>query len=154
MKKLGFGLMRLPLLDKDDYSSVDIERFKNMADTFLSNGFTYFDTAYPYHRGNSEIAFREAVVKRYPRSAYTITDKLSLFMIRDEKEIPGFFEKQLEQLGVDYVDYYWLHGLNGRTYQQAEEMHAFEFIQAKKLRGKSVILGCLSMIRLPFWMKF
>ena len=141
MKKLGFGLMRLPLLDKDDYSSVDIERFKNMADTFLSNGFTYFDTAYPYHRGNSEIAFREAVVKRYPRSAYTITDKLSLFMIHDEKEIPGFFEKQLQQLGVDYVDYYWLHGLNGRTYQQAEEMHAFEFIQAKKAEGKIRHIG-------------
>lgn len=96
MKKLGFGLMRLPLLDQDDYSSIDIERFKKMADTFLTNGFTYFDTAYPYHRGNSEVAFREAVAKRYPRSAYTITDKLSLFMIRDEKEIPGFFEKQLE----------------------------------------------------------
>ena len=116
MKKLGFGLMRLPLLDKDDYSSVDIERFKNMADTFLANGFTYFDTAYPYHRGNSEVAFREAVVKRYPRSAYMITDKLSLFMIWDENEIPGFFEKQLQQLGVDYVDYYWLHGLNAQTY--------------------------------------
>ena len=141
MKKLGFGLMRLPLLDKDDYSSVDIERFKNMADTFLANGFTYFDTAYPYHRGNSEVAFREAVVKRYPRSAYTITDKLSLFMIQDEKEIPGFFEKQLQQLGVDYVDYYWLHGLNGRTYQQAEEMHAFEFIQAKKAEGKIRHIG-------------
>lgn len=141
MKKLGFGLMRLPLLDKDDYSSVDIERFKNMADTFLANGFTYFDTAYPYHRGNSEVAFREAVVKRYPRSAYTITDKLSLFMIRDEKEIPGFFEKQLQQLGVDYVDYYWLHGLNGRTYQQVEEMHAFEFIRAKKAEGKIRHIG-------------
>ena len=141
MKKLGFGLMRLPLLDKDDYSSIDIERFKNMADTFLANGFTYFDTAYPYHRGNSEVAFREAVVKRYPRSAYTITDKLSLFMIHDEKEIPGFFEKQLQQLGVDYVDYYWLHGLNGRTYQQAEEMHAFEFIQAKKAEGKIRHIG-------------
>ena len=141
MKKLGFGLMRLPLLDKDDYSSVDIERFKNMADTFLANGFTYFDTAYPYHRGNSEVAFHEAVVKRYPRSAYTITDKLSFFMIRDEKEISGFFEKQLQQLGLDYVDYYWLHGLNGRTYQQAEEMHAFEFIRAKKAEGKIRHIG-------------
>ena len=141
MKKLGFGLMRLPLLDRDDYSSVDIERFKKMADTFLANGFTYFDTAYPYHRGNSEVAFREAVAKRYPRSAYTITDKLSLFMIRDEKEIPGFFEKQLEQLGVDYVDYYWLHGLNGQTYRQAEEMHAFDFIQKKKAEGKIHHIG-------------
>lgn len=141
MKKLGFGLMRLPLSDKDDYSSVDIERFKKMADTFLDNGFTYFDTAYPYHKGNSEVAFREAVVKRYPRSAYTITDKLSLFMIHDKKEIPKFFEKQLEQLGVDYVDYYLLHGLNAQTYQQAKVMHAFDFIKAQKAEGKIHHIG-------------
>lgn len=141
MKKLGFGLMRLPLLNKDDYSSVDIERFKKMVDIFIKNGFTYFDTAYPYHKGNSEIAFREAVVKRYPRTAYTITDKLSLFMITDEKEIPVFFEKQLEQLDVDYVDYYWLHGLNGQTYQQAEKMHAFDFVLKKKAEGKIRHIG-------------
>ena len=141
MKKLGFGLMRLPLLDKDDQSSVDIETLKKMVDAFMENGFTYFDTAYPYNRGNSEAAFREAVVKRYPRSAYTITDKLSLFMIREEKELPGFFEGQLERLGVEYVDYYWLHGLNGQTYRQAEEMHAFEFVQQKKAEGKIRHIG-------------
>ena len=94
-----------------------------------------------YHGGHSEIAFREAVAKRYPRSAYTITDKLSMFMIRKEEEIPGFFEGQLERLGVDYVDYYWLHGLNKQTYQQAEEMHAFEFIQKKKEEGKIRHIG-------------
>ena len=141
MKKLGFGLMRLPLLDPEDHKSVDIEKVKKMADEFLTNGFTYFDTAYPYHGGHSEIAFREAVAKRYPRSAYTITDKLSMFMIRKEEEIPGFFEGQLERLGVDYVDYYWLHGLNKQTYQQAEEMHAFEFIQKKKEEGKIRHIG-------------
>lgn len=75
MKKLGFGLMRLPQLDPDDYTAVDIETTKKMADQFMKNGFTYFDTATPYHRGNSEVAFREAVAKRYPRDAYTITDK-------------------------------------------------------------------------------
>lgn len=106
MKKLGFGLMRLPQLDKDDYGSVDIERVKKMADAFMENGFTYFDTATPYHRGNSEVAFREAVAKRYPRTSYTITDKLSLFMIRNAEEMEEFFESQLERLGVDYMDYY------------------------------------------------
>ncbi len=141
MKKLGFGLMRLPLLDKDDQSSIDIETVKRMVDTFMENGFTYFDTAYPYHRDNSEAAFREAVAKRYPRCAYTITDKLSLFMIREEKELPGFFAGQLERLGVEYVDYYWLHGLNGQTYRQAEEMHAFEFVQQKKAEGKIRHIG-------------
>lgn len=141
MKKLGFGLMRLPLLDKDDYSSVDIERVKGMADVFMENGFTYFDTAFPYHSGNSEIAFREAVVKRYPRSSYTITDKLSLFMIHDEKEIPGFFEGQLERLGVEYMDYYWLHGLGEPSYRKAEDMHAFEYLQKKKAEGKVKHIG-------------
>ena len=141
MKKFGFGLMRLPLLDPDDHTSVDIEKVKKMADKFLENGFTYFDTAYPYHGGHSEIAFREAVAKRYPHSAYTITDKLSMFMIRKEEEIPAFFEGQLERLGVDYVDYYWLHGLNKQTYLQAEQMHAFEFIQKKKAEGKIRHIG-------------
>ncbi|NBJ92879.1 aldo/keto reductase [Parablautia muri] len=141
MKKLGFGLMRLPLLDKDDYSSVDIERVKKMADAFMENGFTYFDTAAPYHRGNSEVAFREAVAKRYPRTSYTITDKLSLFMIRHEEEMDGFFESQLERLGVDYMDYYWLHGLGGPSYRQAEDWHAFEFVQRKKAEGKVKHIG-------------
>ena len=45
----------------------------------------------------------------------------------------------MKQLGVDYVDYYWLHGLNGRTYQQAEEMHAFDFVLKKKAEGKIAI---------------
>ena len=129
MKKLGFGLMRLPLLDKNDYSSVDVERVKKMVDQFMENGFTYFDTAAPYHQGNSEVTFREAVVKRYPRMAYTITDKLSLFMIRDRSDFPAFFDSQLERLGVDYVDYYWLHGLGGPSYRQAEEWGAFQFVQ-------------------------
>ncbi len=141
MKKLGFGLMRLPQTPPDDYSSVDMEAVKKMADAFMANGFTYFDTAAPYHRGNSETAFREAVAKRYPRSAYTITDKLSLFMIQDEKEFPGFFAAQLERLGVEYVDYYWLHGLGGPSYRQAEAMHAFAFVQQLKAEGKVRHIG-------------
>lgn len=141
MKKLGFGFMRLPQINQDDYSSVDISAVKKMVDRFMSDGFTYFDTAAPYHGGNSEVAFREAVVKRYPRSSYTITDKLSLFMIHEEAEIPGFFESQLERLGVEYVDYYWLHGLGEPTYRQAETMHAFEFVQKKKAEGKVKHIG-------------
>ena len=141
MKKLGFGLMRLPLLDPNDYSSVDIEATKQMADLFMERGFTYFDTAAPYHRGQSEVAFREAVAKRYPRSSYTITDKLSLFMLRREEEFQPFFDTQLERLGVDYVDYYWLHGLGGPTYRQAQEQHAFAFVQKLKDEGKVKHIG-------------
>ena len=141
MKKLGFGLMRLPQLDPDDYSSVDVEAVKRMADTFLKKGFTYFDTAAPYHGGNSEVAFREAVAKRYPRSAYTITDKLSLFMIKKPGDMSGFFQAQLERLGVEYIDYYLLHGLGEPSYHQAEEFHAFEFVRKLKDEGKVKHIG-------------
>ena len=53
MKKLGFGLMRLPLTDANDMTKIDLEQFKQMADLFFERGFTYFDTAYPYHGGHS-----------------------------------------------------------------------------------------------------
>lgn len=141
MKKLGFGLMRLPQLDADDYASVDLETTKKMADAFMENGFTYFDTAAPYHRGNSEVAFREAVVKRYPRGSYTITDKLSLFMIQKAEDMPGFFQGQLERLGLDYIDYYWLHGLGEPTYRKAEDFQAFQFVQELKTQGKVKHIG-------------
>ena len=121
MKKLGFGLMRLPLFDKQKQTEIDLETLNRMVDTFLARGFTYFDTAAPYHGGFSEVAFRESVAKRYPRDAYTITDKLSLFMTRSEEDFPGFFAGQLERLGVDYVDYYWLHGLGEPSYRAEGE---------------------------------
>lgn len=67
MKKLGLGFMRLPLRNTDDYSSVDVEKVKKMVDQFMEHGFTYFDTAAPYHVGQNEVALREALVKCYPR---------------------------------------------------------------------------------------
>lgn len=136
MKKLAFGLMRLPLSDENDVTSIDIERVKKMADTFIAEGFTYFDTAAPYHNKNSEVAFREAVVKRYPRNAYTVTDKLSLFMIDQAEDMQAFFDAQLERLGVDYMDIYLIHALGKESYAKAQQFHAFEFAMQKKLEGK------------------
>ena len=72
---LGFGCMRFPLLDQGDPASVDQEQLNRMVDLFLASGFTYFDTAYPYHQGQSEVALGKALVQRYPRDAYTVTDK-------------------------------------------------------------------------------
>ncbi len=141
MKKLGFGLMRLPLTNADDIKSIDIERLKAMADEFLKEGFTYFDTAACYHEGASEPAFREAVAKRYPRDAYSITSKLSLFMLKEASEIPGFFDKQLESLGVDYMDVYLVHALNKNAYKQAKEWGAFEFVCQKQKEGKVKHIG-------------
>lgn len=140
MKKFGFGLMRLPLLNREDQTSIDIEHVSKMADKFLAKGFTYFDTAACYHNGASETAFCEAVAKRYPRDAYSITDKLSLWMVKDG-EFEEFFNGQLERLGVDYLDYYLLHAVNRNGYKEACEKGAIEFMKKLKKEGRVKHIG-------------
>ena len=139
--KLAFGLMRLPQLDENDNTSIDIERVKDMVDIFMDAGFTYFDTAAPYHGKHSEIAFREAVVKRYPRERYTVTDKLSFGMIDKAEDMQPFFNAQLERLGVDYIDIYLLHALGKESYAKAQNFKAFEFAAEKKKEGKVKHVG-------------
>ncbi len=140
MKKLGFGLMRLPIID-GDHSKIDIEAVKKMADEFLAKGFTYFDTAYVYHGGFSEVAFREAVVKRYPRGAYTITTKLPLFSKPDRAGMEKIFAESMERLGVDYIDYYWLHALGKDSYEHAQKVDAFGYLKELKEAGKIKHIG-------------
>ena len=132
--------MRLPVIDKDD-ANVDIEKFKEMVDLFLKRGFTYFDTSYVYHGGKSESVIKEAVVDRYPRESFTITTKLPTFMLQEQSDVRRFFQEQLNRLGTDYVDYYWLHALNAEMYARAEKCHAFEEMQKLKEEGKIRHLG-------------
>ncbi len=141
-KKLAFGLMRLPLLDANDATKIDLEAVNGMVDQFLAAGFRHFDTAAPYHGGNhSELAFRECVAKRYPRDAYTITDKLSLFLVQTAGELPGFFAGQLERCGVEFFDYYWLHAMNRQRLEFAERIGAFDFVNEKKAQGQIAHVG-------------
>ena len=75
-KKLGFGLMRLPLKNPDDAASIDLKELKRMVDAFLDRGFTYFDTAWMYCAFQSENAVKEALVSRHPRDSFTLATKL------------------------------------------------------------------------------
>lgn len=140
MKKLGFGLMRLPTVGGDN-SDIDLERVKEMVDAFMAAGGTYFDTAYGYHGGKSEIALREAVVKRYPRESFTITDKLPMFSISRAEQMEEIFNEQLERCGVEYFDYYWLHALGSGSYETVQRISSFEFISQKKAEGKIKHIG-------------
>ena len=140
MKKLGFGTMRLPVIDGDT-AKVDLEKFSQMVDLFLDRGFTYFDTSYVYHGGMSESALKIALVDRYPRDKFTITTKLPVFLLQSDGDTRKYFAEQLQRLGTDYVDYYWLHALNAATYAQAEKFHAFEEIKKLKDEGKIRHLG-------------
>ena len=138
--KLGFGLMRLPVMNGDQ-SKIDLEEMKKLVDAFFAAGGTYFDTAYPYHQGKSESAFRETVVKRYPRDRFTITDKMPMFSVKRPEQLEEFFTEQLERCGVDYFDYYWLHALGSVNYQTAEQTNAFAFLSEKKAEGKIRHIG-------------
>ncbi len=141
MRKLGFGLMRLPLVNPDDQTSIDIEKFKEMADMFIERGFTYFDTAYPYHGGKSEEALREAVVKRYPRELFTVTSKMPVWAIKEEADMERIFNEQLERCGVDYFDYYWLHALNRERVVTLDSVDGWGFIARKRDEGKIRHIG-------------
>ena len=106
--KLGFGMMRLPVKNGNP-TDFDYDQLFQMVDAFIGAGYTYFDTSYVYHNGKSEEATRKAVVERYPRDAFTVATKFPTFSLQKEEEIEPIFARQLENLGVDYIDYYLLH---------------------------------------------
>ncbi len=140
-KKLGFGCMRLPLLDIKDQSTVDYGQMNKMVDAFIEKGFTYFDTAYMYHDFISEVAVREAVVKRHPRGSFTVTTKMPTMFLTRQDDLERIFNEQLEKVGVDYFDYYLLHNLGADNYKIARKFDAFRFIQQKKDEGKIKHIG-------------
>ena len=140
-KKLGFGFMRLPITNKEDQSSIDYKQVNDMVDIFLERGFTYFDTAYMYHNFISESVIKEAVVKRYPRSAFTIATKMPTMFLKKEEDLERIFNEQLDKVGVGYFDYYLLHNLGVTNYEIAKKFNAFTFIKKKKAEGKIKKIG-------------
>lgn len=134
-KKLGFGLMRLPLKDGNDAGSVDIELTSKMVDTFLERGFTYFDTAWMYCAFKSEEATKEALVKRHPRDSFTLADKLHAGFIQNKEDRDKIFNEQLRKTGVEYFDYYLLHDVGLDHYKVYNDLDCFQWIVDKKKKG-------------------
>ena len=141
MTKLGFGMMRLPLLDENDQTSIDIEHVNKMVDAYMDAGFNYFDTAFVYHEGAGETAFKKCVVDRYPRESFKIATKLPLFVITEESQLEPLFAQQLENCGVDYFDYYMLHNVSGFTETAWKNVDLYSFIESKKQEGKIKHIG-------------
>jgi len=140
-KKLGFGFMRLPVISQNDPASIDMDTVNQMVDTFLERGFTYFDTAYMYHMNKSEIAIREALVKRHNRDSFTLATKLPTMFLKAKEDQERIFNEQLEKCGVDYFDYYLLHNLGVAHYEIAQKFDSFAFIEEKKKEGKIKQIG-------------
>lgn len=140
-KKLGFGFMRLPLLNENDQTSIDYPQLIRMTDSFMAQGFTYFDTAYMYHDFISEKVVNEVVVKRYPRDSFTIASKMPTMLLNAAEDQVRIFAEQLQKTGAAYFDYYLLHDLNVVNYAVAKKYDTIAFLQQKKAEGYIRRLG-------------
>ena len=131
-KNFGFGCMRLPMLNGE----VDQTQMCAMVDTFIENGFNYFDTAHGYLGGKSETALRECLTSRYLRDKYILTDKLTNFFFKKQEDIRPFFEQQLAACGVDYFDFYLMHAQNAENFAFFKGCKAYETALELKAEGK------------------
>ena len=136
IKKLGFGLMRLPQKD----GAIDIEQTKTMVDMFLKEGFTYFDTAWAYN--GSEDAIRQALVERYPRDSFKLTTKNAAWInCKTREDAINQFETSLQRTGAGYFDFYLLHNLGEHRTKAFDDFDMWSFVQEMKKEGKIKHVG-------------
>lgn len=114
--------MRLPRKGEE----VDYEHFCEMADTFIAEGFNYFDTAHAYLGKRSERSIGDCVSARHKISDFLLTDKLTDSFFRSQEDIRPFFERQLELCKVDYFDFYLMHAQDRNIYQKFKRCNAYE----------------------------
>ena len=136
-KKLGFGFMRLPLIDPNDPSSVDVEKVNAMVDEYIGAGFNYFDTSWIYHSYTSESFVKKCVVDRYPREKLQISSKMPLKFIKGAtyEKVDEVFQGQLKSCGVNFFDTYLMHGINRASYETAKKIGTFEYMNEKVKSG-------------------
>ena len=136
IKKLGFGLMRLPQKD----GAIDIEQTKTMVDMFMDAGFTYFDTAWAY--AGSEDAIRQALVERYPRESFQLATKNAAWInCKTREEAIQQFDTSLKQTGAGYFDFYLLHNLGETRTKYFDDYDMWNWIKEKKESGQIKHMG-------------
>lgn len=134
---LGFGVMRLPLME--DGRTVDEAEAIRMIRYAADNGVNYFDTAYVYHGGNSERVLGKALGDI--REKVTIATKLPLAMLKGPEEMQGKLDESLERLGTSYIDNYLMHDVSDEKWDKVKEWKIFDFMLKQKEAGKIRFIG-------------
>ena len=129
---LGYGCMRFPT--KAD-GTIDEERAEALLNTAKAAGVNYFDTAYPYHNGQSE-PFVGRVIAKWDRSSFYLATKMPLWSCKSLNDAKRIFEEQLQRLGVDYIDFYLLHSLHKARYEKAKAMGLVDWLWQQKAAGR------------------
>ena len=134
---LGYGCMRLPT---NADGSIDETRAAALLNTARAAGVNYFDTAYPYHGGQSE-PFVGRVIAQWPRESFYLATKLPLWQCKSLDAAKRIFAEQLERLGVDYIDFYLMHSLHKARYDQAKALGIVDWLWELKAAGTIRNLG-------------
>ena len=134
---LGFGCMRFPT---NADGSINEEEALAMIDRAYQAGVTYFDTAYPYHGGMSEVVTGKALA-RYPRDSYYLATKLPLWSVKTLEDVERIFSEQLERLQKDHVDFYLMHALGKDRWRFAKELDVLGYCEKLRAEGKIRYLG-------------
>ena len=134
---LGFGCMRFPT---NADGSINEEEALAMIDRAYQAGVTYFDTAYPYHGGMSEVVTGK-VLARYPRDSYYLATKLPLWSVKTLEDVARIFSEQLERLQKDHVDFYLMHALGKDRWRFAKELDVLGYCEKLRAEGKIRYLG-------------
>ena len=129
---LGYGCMRFPA--RAD-GSIDEPRAEALLNTAKAAGVNYFDTAYPYHNGQSE-PFVGRVIAKWERNSFYLATKMPLWQCGSLEEAQHIFEEQLRRLGVEYIDFYLLHSLHAARYDRAKEMGIVDWLWEQKAAGR------------------
>lgn len=136
---LGMGCMRLPKVDPEK-EDIDYEKAQEIIDYAYANGVNYFDTAYGYHGGQSELFVGQAL-KKYPRERFFLASKMPIWCVKEKGDVERIFNEQLQRCQTDYFDFYLFHSQNAANFQKCQEFGVYEFLSQMKAEGKIRRLG-------------
>lgn len=137
---LGFGCMRFPSESNKIDAEIDMAKVYEMIDRAYLSGVNYYDTAYVYGDGKSEMAIGKALSK-YPRESYYLADKLPIWAVKKQDDFEKIFNTSLKRLGTDYIDFYLLHSMDKDHWDSVKNLKALEFCRKKKAEGKIRNIG-------------
>ena len=155
LSALGFGAMRLPVIDGDD-NRIDEPTAVEMVDYAYNHGINYFDTAWGYHGGNSERVLGHALA-RYPRESFYLADKFPGYDVSSFGKHEQIFEEQLKRCGVDYFDFYLMHNvceLNIEQYLDDERFGTLSYFIEQVRAGRIKHLGFSAHGNFETFMRF
>ena len=154
LSALGLGAMRLPVIDGDD-AQIDETATQQMVDYAMEQGINYYDTAWGYHNGNSELALGRALAK-HPRESFYLATKFPGYDLANMDKVEEIFERQLEKTGVDYFDFYLIHNVCEMNIDEyLNPAHGImDYLLAQKEAGRIRHLGFSAHGAIPVMERF